>query len=198
MLRFDASVSPRIHAACGIETTNRRGRRCNLHTYPRNSYSRCAKGAHAIALAVDRRAPTSPATPVGQSLLAVVGPPTATTTSRMPRTKRSARRRGRAARRAAARTRSTIRASARAAQPRPYGTDRHSRNERLARRIDSRRLRVRYRHDTVPGAVRSTSRPARTRHPAGAREAPAPRRSRSLRPPRSRASTLRARGRRRT
>jgi len=141
----------------------------------------------------------SAATPVGQSLLDVFGPsvkPTAT--SRMPRTKRSARRRSRAARRAAARTRWAIRASSRAAQPRPYRTAANSRNARRARRMDSRDRRAFVRHDAVHGDVRSTSTSTRTRHPTGAREAPATNRSQSLRSPRSRASALRTRGRRRT
>lgn len=121
-----------------------------------------------------------------------------TAISRMPRTKRSARRRSRAARRAAVRTRWAIRASSRAAQPRPYRTDTHFRNARRSRRMGLRHRHAPIRHDVVPGGVRSSLASARMRHPGGARETPATNRAQSLRSLRSRASVLRTRGRRRT
>lgn len=175
-------------------------RRCNLHTCPRNSYSRRAVPRIAIASAEDRSATRGPARRRwGNPCLGVVGPsakPTAI--SRMPRTKRSARRRSRAARRAAARARWAIRASSRAAQPRHYRTDTLSRNARRSRRMGLRQRRASVPYDEVPIADRWTSAAARNRRRGGAREAAAVSRSQSLRSPRSRASVLRTRGRRRT
>ena len=116
--------------------------------------------------------------------------------SRMPRTKRSARRRSRAARRAAARPNWAIRGSSRAAHRRPYRTDTSSRNARRMRRMGLRHRPAS--RDAVPGAVRSTSASTRRRRTGGVREATASDRSQSLRSPRSRAGALRTRGRRRT
>ena len=202
IVAFDASRSPpnpmQRNAARARNGESRHARRCNLHTCQVIPTVVAQRRGPRLRRPEDRSGAKWPATPVGQSLLGIVGPPDKTTAiSRMPRSKRSARRRSRAARRAAARPRWAIRTCARTAQPRPYRTDTISRNARRTRRMDSRHLRAPVRHDAV-GDVRSTSASTRTRHSACAREAPATRRSQSLRSPRSRTSALRTRGRRRT